>query len=501
MGVKSLGIDISDSHVTGVVLEQQRKNLLLSASLSLPVPEDAGLRSPFACCASSSTGRKGVCVWGLPLSMLSVRNLALPFNDVKKIAQALPFELEEQLLVPIDTLVTDFSVSKKIDTGNLIVTFSLDKNFLSGLLEDVQDLVDPEIVTPAMVPLVAQIVKQNRDQHNFLLVHADLHSSTMVLVLNGKAVFYRRLAYPEQMILHTPFYFADDQVVISDTVATEECIRLFSRLIEQSLDYYRAENKEDERPERVILTGPLAAVTRMSEVIHSVLGMPVEGVDFLSANAISCSDEMRHQWHGQQFDRALSLALQGFSRAEINFRKESFAIKRALFSSRKQLLGAISVAVALVVCLFGFLGYDYRQLQHKDRAAGEEMAAIFKKTFPGVTKVSDPFIEMQARLKSAQGPVSPIALLHGNKRVLGLLADISTRVPATVALRVSRLSIDRESVLLKGTTDTFNSVETIKSSLAASSKFKSVQIVSATADKDKKNGAIRFEVQLQLEGI
>jgi general secretion pathway protein L len=115
--------------------------------------------------------------------------------------------------------------------------------------------------------------------------------------------------------------------------------------------------------------------------------------------------------------------------------------------------------------------------------------------------VSDPFIEMQARLKSAQGPVSPITLLHGNKRVLGLLADISTRVPATVALRVSRLSIDRESVLLKGTTDTFNSVETIKSSLAASSKFKSVQIVSATADKDKKNGAIRFEVQLQLEGI
>jgi general secretion pathway protein L len=132
---------------------------------------------------------------------------------------------------------------------------------------------------------------------------------------------------------------------------------------------------------------------------------------------------------------------------------------------------------------------------------GEEMAAIFKKTFPGVTKVSEPFTEMQARVKSAQGPASPAPLLYGNKRVLGLLADISARIPATVTLRVSRLSIDRESVSLKGTTDTFNSVETIKSSLAASSKFKSVQIVSATADKEKKNGAIRFEVQLQLEGI
>ena len=54
---------------------------------------------------------------------------------------------------------------------------------------------------------------------------------------------------------------------------------------------------------------------------------------------------------------------------------------------------------------------------------------------------------------------------------------------------------------IKGTTDTFNAVETMKSALAASPRFKSVQIVSATADKDKKNGGVRFELQLQLEGL
>ena len=100
-----------------------------------------------------------------------------------------------------------------------------------------------------------------------------------------------------------------------------------------------------------------------------------------------------------------------------------------------------------------------------------------------------------------KGRPRPPRFLFGKKQVLGLLADISARIPATVALRVSRLAIDRESVLIKGTTDTFNSVEIIKSSLSGSAKFKSVQIVSATADKEKKNGAIRFEVQLQLEGI
>ena len=501
MGLKSLGIDISDSHVTAVVLEQQRKNLALHACFSLPLPEGADPATHIRLLCRQIDWQEGVSVCGLPLSMLSARNLTLPFKDVKKIAQALPYELEEQLIVPIDSLITDFTVSKKSDTGALIVAFSLERAFLSSLLDEVQDLVDPDIVTPAMVPLAAQIVKHNRDRQNFLLIHADLHSSTMVLVLNDKAVFYRRLPYPEQMILHPPFHFENDHVVISDTAATEECIRLFSRLVEQSLDYFRVEHKEGERPERVVLTGPLAEIAPMAEVIHSVIGLPVEGIDLLAVNVISCPEEMRLQWHGHHFDRALSLALQGFRRAEINFRKEGFAKKRAFFSSRKRLIGALSAVAVLVVCLLGFLGYDYHRLQQRDKALGEETVTMFKKSFPGVTKVQDPFVEMQARLKSAQGPASPTAILYGKKKVLGLLTDISARIPATVTLRVSRLAIDRESVMIKGTTDTFNSVEIIKSSLSGSSKFKSVQIVSATADKEKKNGAIRFEVQLQLEGI
>ena len=102
-----------------------------------------------------------------------------------------------------------------------------------------------------------------------------------------------------------------------------------------------------------------------------------------------------------------------------------------------------------------------------------------------------------------QGPGAPIPLAVTDRRVLGLLADISARIPAAVSVQVGRLSIDHESVLMKGTTDTFNAVEAIKSSLAGSSRFSEVKIVSATADKGKSNngGFIRFELQLQLRGV
>jgi general secretion pathway protein L len=501
MGVKSLGVDIGNSRITGVVLEQQRKKLSLVASCSVIVPEGTEPAAQIDLLCQRLGWGEGASGCGLPLSMLSVRNLTVPFKDVKKIAQILPFELEEQLLAPIDSLVTDFSVGKTTDGGAQVVAFSLEKAALHDLLAAMQDCLDPDIVTPAMVPLVAQTIRHGKGQQGTVLIHLDQHSGSLALILNGKAVFYRRLPYPEQMTLHPPFHFAENEVVIIDQAAAEECIHRFSRTIKRCLEYFRMEFKVEGHPEQVVLTGPLAEIASIADIIHAALGLPVETMDLLAVNSISCPTAMRLQWQGQHFDRALSLALQGLRRPEINFRKDGFVKKRAFFSSKKRLVGTLSAAAVAVVCLLGFLGYDYHRLQQRDRALGEEMTAIYKKTFPGVTKVQDPFVEMRARLKSAQGPHAPGLLQFGNKRVLGLLADISTRIPAHVALRVNRLAIDRESVLIKGTTDTFNSVETIKSSLAASSKFKSVQIVSATADQESKNGTIRFEVQLQLEGI
>jgi general secretion pathway protein L len=304
------------------------------------------------------------------------------------------------------------------------------------------------------------------------------------------------------MILHPPFFFDDHQVVVTDMAAAEHCIRLICESIERSLDYYRMESEAESRPELVILTGPLAEMTAMGEIIASAMQLPVETADLLAANGIHCPEAMRPGWQSQRFDRAVSLALLGFGKkATVNFRKEVFAKKRTFYSSRKQVIGAVAAVLVVGLGALGYLWNDYRSLQRRDQAVRDDMTAIFKQTFPKINKVREPYTEMQAALKSVQGPESPTPLFVADKRVLGLLADISARIPETVVVRVSRLSIDRESVLIKGTTETFNSVDAIKNALAASSRYKAVQIVSATADKSKNTSLIRFEIQLQLEGI
>jgi general secretion pathway protein L len=291
------------------------------------------------------------------------------------------------------------------------------------------------------------------------------------------------------------------QVVVVDIEAIEQCIQHFCGSIERSLDYFHLERETEIRPERVVLTGPLAELEGISEMITSALHLPVEKLDLLTAHKIVCPEDVCASWPSHCFDQAVSLALLGLGKKPgLNFRKEVFVKKKALFSSRKQLVGAVAAVAVLAMCSLGYLWNDYRLLQNRDKVLRAELTALFKQTFPKVTKVHDPYVEMKAALKTVQGPEAPTELFASGKRVLGLLADISARIPETVALQVSRLAIEREVVFIKGTTDTFNSVETIKNSLSASSRYKGVQIVSATADKEKKNGSIRFEIQLQLGG-
>lgn len=502
MSRKTLGIDISDDRITGVMLEQQGKSLLMRACLSLPLSELPDSVPQLRLLCEQFGWQEGFCAIGLPLSILSVRNFALPFRDRKKLELALPYELEEHLVVPVETLVADYSLSEKTDTGSLVVAFAAEKKFVGGLLDGLQGMVDPDVITPAMAPLAAEMIRHKRDFGPFLLLHADLHSVTMVLIHSDRPYFYRRLSYPEEMIHTPPFSSENGRVVAADPEAADQCIRLLCDSIRRSLEYFHHENRAAGLPERVILTGPLAGVAGMSEIFAAALHLPVARPDLLEANKIDCPQEIRTQWQGESFDRALSLALIGLGRkAELNFRKNELAKKRTLLTSRKQRNAMAAAAALLLAAIFGYFWNDLRLLQNQDQAVREEMTAIFKQTFPKVAKVRDPYVEMQAALKTMQGPESPAPLFAADKRVLGLLADISARVPEAVTLQVSRLSIDRESVLIKGTTNTFNAVNTLKNALAGSSRYKTVQILSATADKEKKNGSIRFEIQLQLEGI
>ena len=63
---------------------------------------------------------------------------------------------------------------------------------------------------------------------------------------------------------------------------------------------------------------------------------------------------------------------------------------------------------------------------------------------------------------------------------------------------MSYLIIDQERVQLKGETDSFKTVDTVRSLLAASSLFTEAQIISTNIEKKGDGNTVLFELSLQL---
>ena len=498
----TLGIDIGESRVSGVALARQGRSLQLTGCCRLELAADtdpAGVAAAVRQVGAQLGGPQAVTVLGLPLSRLSVRNLALPFKDARSITQTLPFELEEQLLVPVDSQVSDFLLAGSTpDGGSRVIAFSAEQELLAGLLGGLEGRPDPGVITPTGLALAAAVARDNPPGRPLLLVHLELPAATLVLVDGPVPVLCRRLPWGEPPLLPR----TDGDSAEADTSALNpEALRLLAAAVERTIDLYAQESGAPMQPEGVVLTGPLAELDRDSGLLAAFLGVSTQVADLVQTAGATCAAPAEDSGRGR-YDAALALALTGLEkRPGINLRRGPFARPRSLFTSRKRLVAAGAAAALVAAGCIGLLWNDYRRLESRDRALRAEMTDIYRQTFPAVTTVREPYAEMQAAMRAVQGPAAPSTSASAGQRVLGLLADISARIPASVALQVSRLAIDREMVLVKGSTDTFNAVQAIRNGLSASALFSEVKIVSATADKEKgeQGGQIRFELQLQFK--
>jgi Tfp pilus assembly protein PilN len=82
--------------------------------------------------------------------------------------------------------------------------------------------------------------------------------------------------------------------------------------------------------------------------------------------------------------------------------------------------------------------------------------------------------------------------------ILDILAEISVNIPQSLDVRLARFVVDDSGLRLKGTTDTFNTVDAIKKGLEQSPAFNSVEI--SAANLDPKSSKIRFELKLTMRG-
>ncbi|WP_456384866.1 type II secretion system protein GspL [Desulfolithobacter sp.] len=489
-----LGLDVHDDMVHVAVMEQRggKIRILQAAAVSLQGDDLAGalnqvgLAKARSRCAVVSAVSPGSC---------SLRNLFLPFQERAKIAQVLPLELEEHLLLPPESQIIDFLQTGQRDSGSELLVAALEKHLLQTHLEALQvQGLDPHTVTLHGFALAHQLCQAGLDE-DFLLLDVGLYSTVMVLCCGGQVVFLRHIPSGNKLFSGAVTAGGGAGVEVEDEQEVRACIEQMCAGVERSLAWYGMENQATCIPGRILLSGRLAAVDCVVESVESCFALPTQRCDLAALTGTELSKDVEECWRPGSHDHVLALFAGAQKKYPLNFRRQEFALRRQLLGSRSQKITAGLVALALI----GGAGFmylaEYRKLQETYERLDREMKNIYHQTFPEDTRIVDPYLQMQAKLREVQSPAT-VPAFSVEKRVLRILADISGRIPEEITFHVSRMVIDQETVRIKGVTNAFNNVDAIKNRLGSSPLYEKVEILAATVEKD--SGMVRFDIRLTL---
>ena len=152
MSRRILGLEIREEAIAAVLLESGFKGSTLVDQLYAPVPTDNagddGLVKALDFLMERLKPVGATCVLGIPTTFVSFRNLSVPFHDIKKIRQVLPFELEPSLPMPVEELIFDFEAVKR-DGGQDLLAFMAEKSQLDRYLKLLAAVnLHPVLITP-----------------------------------------------------------------------------------------------------------------------------------------------------------------------------------------------------------------------------------------------------------------------------------------------------------------------------------------------------------------
>jgi general secretion pathway protein L len=168
----------------------------------------------------------------------------------------------------------------------------------------------------------------------------------------------------------------------------------------------------------------------------------------------------------------------------------------------KYLAQLVTMAMLFLICFFVAVAGEYmeiRDLKMQSAAMDRQARLILKETFPEITTIVDPYMQMKVQVrqslaKSGQS-LDMETRFAGNTRVIDLFSGLSSRIPDTIDVEISRLVWNDGRMVLSGNTDTYDSVDKMKTAIEASPWFTDVKISNAAADKT--DNRIRFKFIFQ----
>ena len=483
MSRKVLGIDIRNHSVSAVLLNSSLREYRVDDYMHLPFSDPDDPEKGLAAALETLTEKMDLSgsdyVVSIPGSHFTFRNLQVPFNNTKKIRMVLPFELEPTLPYSVEDLVVDFQPLNGSPDGDQteLIAVAIEKNRLAPYIEALASIeVDPEKLTFSGLPTALCLAHQAELEEEQLFIEIDEAAGTLFMLAGDRLQLIRSFPLP---------------------TAGPSKAKLLCAQIQQTLAAFQESFDLNLQPIEVVASGIGLNEANMAADISKALDIPVTAASVADRLNIPVESYTGEPWIPAQMDNALALTLmevEGFD--TLNFHKGQFAAQKFLSKHKTPLIKTGILAAAVLALMFFNVLMETYTVNKQVRGIERQMNQIFKATFPEVKTIRYPYQEMQAKIREIKKSATVQAETGPHVRSIDILNSISENIPNNIKVDFTRLVIQPENVLISGTTDTFNSVDDIKSRLEQIQYFEKVTISSANIDRS--GNEVRFMLKVAL---
>lgn len=455
-------------------------------------------------------------VCALPTNQLSTRRLEFPFSDARRLAQAIPFEIEAETPFDLDDLVIDWNVLTAERQQGVVAATLTRKEHAASALDVLQSAGCAPRVLEAEGLVLANLAPVFGLTGTHLVADIGHEKTTFCALIDGKPALARSIpvagkAMTEALVTELGLSFEDaEQRKCEGGVlgrpggaSSPGILAILDRIAREAVRTLEAaEARHGEGPvareAKLTLIGGSARLDGIDDLLARRTG--------LAASRLRMPADAPHADLVEGVDPvlfgpclALALRLSGESITRINFRQGDLAFRQNFVEifSRELRPTAALIAVLVAMILVSSVSTIVLQNQRADRNK-DAAAQLFAEAFPGRgTPPANPGSALRNELSSAQDRAEFLGLYSGNRSALALLSELSLAIPADLQVRVSEVNIDRNAIRLDVDAEGYEAADRLTAVLSETSPFEGAE-VAGSIRTDRKSGGVSFNVTIPL---
>ena len=449
-------------------------------------------------------------VAALPGDSLSTRTVSFPFRERRKLAQAVPFAIEEELPFDLADMVIDWTLIGGDRTSAEVLAIlaprtavaesiaALEEAGCAPQILEAEGLVLGNLCSVFELPGCRLLADLGHRKTTFCLV-VDEQSVAARTVQIGAGELTAALAADRGLSLADAERVKCDEGVFTEGFRTAgpQTTAFLDRLTREIVQTAAAIDPHlSGRPlDGVTLFGGGALLERLDVLITERTGIPTTRLPLPPEGP----------GHGfvaggppVLYAPAIALALRGTNAANtsIDLRKDEFAVRVDLARTLRpfRVTGWIAATAALLAGVsFGTRTLlDVRQAN----ATEAETAQLWTEAFPNRPVPGNVVSALRQEVQTAQDRADFLGVYRGNLSALDLLVEISSRVPEQLEIGLEEIAIDRQAIRMKVSAKNFQAADRLGAEFQKFDPFVRTKI--GAIETDARTGGKRFNVTISL---